>query len=341
LVRRDILIVEAEPVNRLSVPAGTSDVQPPRCRYRTDLDKSAAMNILVTGASGLIGSSLIPLLARNAHLVTRLVRTQPKTGVGEIFWDPEDGKLDVTLLEGLDAVVHLAGENIGAGRWTEQRKRRILESRLAGTRLLARALADLRRPPEVLVSASAVGFYGDRGAEVLREDSGPGKGFLADVCRRWEQAADAVKGNGIRLVTLRLGIVLSAAGGALPRMLTPFRMGAGGRIGAGTQFMSWIVLDDLLEVIKLACTRPSLKGAVNAVAPEPVTNLAFTRILGRVLRRPAIFPIPASLIRLLFGEMGEALLLYSARAEPERLQAAGFRFRYPQLEAALRHVLSA
>ena len=299
------------------------------------------MNIVVTGASGLIGSSLVQFLARHAHQVTRLVRTKPKTGTKEVFWDPQGGKLDMTLLEGFDAVVHLAGENIGAGRWTEQRKQRILESRLASTRLLARTLADLQRPPEVLVSTSAIGFYGNRGNEILHEGSGPGNGFLADVCRQWEQAADVAKGKGIRLVTLRIGMVLSASGGALPRMLTPFRIGAGGRVGAGTQFMSWIALDDLLEVIWFACTQPSITGTVNAVAPEPVTNLAFTRTLGRVLRRPAIFPLPAFLIRLLFGEMGEALLLYSARVEPEKLRAAGFRFRYPQLEAALRHVLSA
>jgi len=298
------------------------------------------MNILLTGSSGLIGSSLMPLLSGHGHRVTRLVRTEPKTGA-EVFWDPEGGRLDLASLEGIDAVVHLAGENIGAGRWTERRKQHLLKSRLAGTRLLIRALAGMRRPPDVLVSASAIGFYGDRGAEILHEDSGPGKGFLADVCRQWEQEADAAKGKGIRVVRLRIGMVLSASGGALPRMLTPFRIGAGGRLGAGTQFMSWIALEDLLEVILFACTQRSLDGSVNAVAPNPVTNLAFTQTLGRVLRRPAIIPLPVFLIRLLFGEMGEELLLYSARVEPARLQTAGFRFHYPQLEAALRHVLSA
>jgi uncharacterized protein (TIGR01777 family) len=306
-----------------------------------DADKSAAMNILVTGASGLVGSSLIPFLARHTHQVIRLVRSRPKTGAQEIFWDPEGGKLDTTLLEGFGAVVHLAGENLAAGRWTERRKQRILESRVAGTRLLARALTDLKRPPEVMVSTSAIGIYGDRGKEILHEESGPGTGFLADVCRQWEQSADAAKGKGIRLVTLRMGMVLSAAGGVLPRMLTPFRMGMGGRVGKGTQFMSWIALDDLLEIILFACTQPSLRGVVNAVAPEPVTNRVFTQTLGRVLRRPAIMPVPAFAIRLIFGEMGEQLLLSSARVEPAGLRAAGFRFRHPQLEAALRSVLSA
>ena len=306
-----------------------------------DADKIAAMKILVTGASGFVGSSLIPFLTRHTHEVTRLVRNRPKTGAREIFWDPEVGKLDTTLLEGFDAVVHLAGENLSAGRWTKRRKQRILESRVAGTRLLARALADLKQPPEVMVSTSAIGFYGDRGTEILHEESGPGTGFLADVCRQWEQSADAAKGKGIRLVTLRMGMVLSAAGGVLPRMLTPFRIGVGGRVGDGTQFMSWIALDDLLEIILFACTQPSLRGAVNAVAPEPVTNLVFTQTLGRVLRRPAVMPVPVFAIRLIFGEMGEQLLLSGARVEPARLRAAGFRFRHPQLEAALRHVLSA
>jgi uncharacterized protein (TIGR01777 family) len=298
------------------------------------------MNILVSGASGFVGSYLIPFLARHAHQVTRLVRSRPKTGAQEIFWDPKGGKLDTTLLEGFDAVVHLAGENIAAERWTEQRKQHILESRVAGTRLLARALTDLKRPPEVMVSTSAIGIYGNRSNEILHEESGPGTGFLADVCRQWEQSAEAVKGKGIRLVTLRMGMVLSAAGGALPRMLTPFRMGAGGRVGDGTQFMSWIALEDLLEIILFACTEPSLRGAVNAVAPEPVTNLVFTQTLGRVLRRPSVMPVPAFAIRLIFGEMGQQLLLSSTRVEPARLRAAGFRFRYPLLEPALRHLLS-
>lgn len=317
---------------------GSADGRAPE---RRGGNTGAPMNILVTGASGLIGSSLVPFLARHGHQVTRLVRTRPGKGAEEICWDPEGGRLEAALLDGFDAVVHLAAENIGSGRWTERRRRRILESRSAGTRLLASTLADLQRPPEVLVSTSAIGFYGDCGVEILKEDSCPGQGFLADVCHQWEQAAEVVKGRGIRLVTLRIGMVLAAAGGALPRMLRPFRMGVGGRVGPGTQYMSWIALDDLVEVIRFACTQPSLQGAVNAVAPEPVTNLAFTRTLGRVLRRPAVFPLPAFLVRLMFGEMGEELLLYSARVEPARLLAAGFQFRFPRLEAALRHVLSA
>jgi uncharacterized protein len=297
------------------------------------------MNILLTGSSGFIGSSLVPFLTARGHAVSRLVRRSPQSGEREIFWDPDAGRLDAVALEGFDAAVHLAGESIAAGRWTDRRRRSIRNSRVVGTALLAGKLAGLRQPPSVMVSASAIGFYGNRGSQILREDSGPGTGFLADVCRAWEESAGTVQGGGTRLIVVRTGLVLSTSGGALPRMLPLFRIGAGGRLGDGRQFMSWIALEDLLEIILFACATPSLRGAVNAVAPEPVTNRAFTKILGRVLGRPAMLPVPAAAIRLIFGAMGEQTLLSSARVVPARLQEAGFEFHYPELAAALRHAL--
>jgi hypothetical protein len=269
--------------------------------------------------------------------VARLVRALPTAG-GDIPWDPAAGRLDPARLEGLDAVVHLAGENI-AGRWTAAKKARIRSSRVEGTRLLAEALAGLKRPPKTLLCASAIGYYGDRGAELLREESPAGTGFLAEVCREWEAAARPAAEKGLRVVHLRIGVVLSPAGGALARMLMPFKLGLGGRIGSGSQFMSWIASDDLSGVIRHALTTESLRGPVNAVAPQAVTNLEFTQTLGRVLRRPTPFPMPAFAARLAFGEMAEALLLASARVEPTRLVASGYRFRAPELEGALRHLL--
>jgi uncharacterized protein (TIGR01777 family) len=241
-------------------------------------------------------------------------------------------------LEGFDAVVHLAGETI-AQRWTDAAMRRILDSRVTSTRLLARALAALERPPQVTVCASAVGYYGSRGNEVLTEESSPGSGFLAEVCRQWEQAAAGITERGTRLVLLRFGMILSAAGGALRRMLPPFRLGAGGKLGSGEQYVSWIAMDDLLEIILFALVNPALRGPVNAVAPNPVTNLDFTHTLGRVLRRATIVSVPSFAIRLMFGKMGEEVLLASARVKPARLVAAGFPFHYPELEPALRRTL--
>lgn len=297
------------------------------------------MRILVTGSSGLVGSGLVPFLTAHSHEVIRLVRRLPKPGGREVAWDPDGGKLDAAALEGCDAVVHFAGESIAAGRWTAVQKKRILESRVIGTRLLARTLTSLERPPAVMISASAVGYYGDRGAEVLAEESRPGSGFLADVCQQWEAAASLPAGSRTRLVVLRIGMILSAAGGALSRMLLPFRLGVGGRLGSGKQYLSWIVLDDLMETILFALYDPTLSGPINAVAPNPVTNSQFTHTLGRVLRRPTLLPMPAIAIRLLFGAMGEQLLLASSRVEPLRLKTAGFRFQCPELEAALRHAI--
>lgn len=297
------------------------------------------MHILVTGSTGLIGSTLVSFLSTDGQQVTRLVRTAPRPGHAEVHWQPETGSIATPGLEGLDAVVHLAGENIAAGRWTAEKKASIRDSRVQGTHLLCDALAQLVNPPKVLVSASAIGYYGDRGAEVLREDSRPGRGFLADVCRAWEAATAPAAQRGIRVVNLRFGIVLSAAGGALAKMLLPFKMGVGGIIGSGQQYMSWIALDDVVGAIHHTLITDTLHGPVNAVAPNPVTNAVFTKTLGRVLWRPTLFPLPAFVARAAFGEMADALLLASTRVEPARLKDTHYAFRYPELEGALRHVL--
>lgn len=296
------------------------------------------MKIAVSGSSGLVGSALVSFLSAGGHRVSRLVRSKPQPGSADVHWDPAAGSVDAAGLEGLDAVVHLAGENI-AGRWTPEKKARIRDSRVKGTRLLTETLARLKQAPKVLVSASAIGYYGHRGDEALREDSPSGSGFLAEVCREWEAAAQPAAQKGIRVVSLRIGVVLSPAGGALARMLPPFRLGLGGKIGSGRQYMSWIGIDDLAGVIHHAVTNESLRGAVNAVAPRPVTNQEFTKTLGRVLGRPTIFPMPAFAARLAFGEMADELLLASTRVEPARLAVSGYIFRNPDLEGALRHLL--
>ena len=296
------------------------------------------MNVLVTGSRGLIGSALVPILQGAGHQVTPLVRG-PSPPADAPSWDPDAGTVSMGALDGVDAVVHLAGENIAGGRWTPARKALIERSRVAGTRLLCEALAHVPTPPTVLVAASAIGFYGDRGQTVLDESAGPGKGFLPEVCLAWEAATEPARERGIRVVTLRTGIVLSPAGGALAKMLTPFQLGVGGVIGSGQQYMSWVALDDVLGIVVHSLTNKRVSGAVNAVAPNPVTNHMFTKTLGRVLRRPTFFPMPAFAARLAFGEMADALLLASARVRPARLLATGFDFAYPELESALRHVL--
>ena len=297
------------------------------------------MNTLVSGASGMIGSALVKRLAEEGHEVTRLVRSPPKPDAPEIHWDPAANRLEPSAVEGFDAVVHLAGENIAQGRWTEAKKDRIRRSRVQGTRLLAGAIAQANRPPKVLLAASAIGFYGDRGDEELDEDSAGGSGFLADVCRDWEAATQAAGERGIRVVNVRIGLVLSTTGGALARLLPLFRLGLGGRLGGGRQYVSWITLDDLGEVIAHLIVTESCRGPVNAVAPQPVTNRQFTRALGRVLRRPALIPVPAPALRLLLGEMAGALLLSSARALPRRLLDSGFTFQDPNLAGALARLL--
>jgi uncharacterized protein (TIGR01777 family) len=298
------------------------------------------MDILVTGSSGLIGSALTGRLGAAGHEVTRLVRSSGAVQQGRIQWDPAAERLDAESLEGFDAVVHLAGESVATGRWTAAKKERIRSSRVQGTRLLAQTLARLGRPPGVLVSASAVGYYGDRGDESLDEQSAPGSGFLAEVCQEWEAAADPAREAGIRVVHPRIGLVLSASGGALAKMLPLFRLGLGGPLGSGRQYVSWITLDDLVAAICHSISTDSPSGPVNAVAPEPATNRQFTRALGRALRRPARLPAPAFALRAMLGPMADELLLSSTRVIPRRLTASGFAFGDLQLEEALLRLLA-
>ncbi len=298
-----------------------------------------ALRVAVTGSTGLVGSALVPFLTTGGHDVVRVLRRPPRAGETAVQWDPDADSIDAQGLEGLDAAVHLAGASVAGGRWTVESKARILDSRVRGTRLLAEALARRQRPPKTLISASAIGYYGDRGSEELREDSRPGSGFLAEVCREWEAATEPAEHAGIRVVHLRIGVVLSPAGGALASMLTPFRLGAGGRLGAGTQYMSWIAIDDVLGAILHVMHNPTLRGPVNAVSPAPVTNAEFTRVLARVLGRLAILPIPVSAVRLAFGEAADEVLLASARVEAAQLEASSYRFRYPDLKVALQYLL--
>ncbi|HLL72925.1 MAG TPA: TIGR01777 family oxidoreductase [Pyrinomonadaceae bacterium] len=301
------------------------------------------MKIIVTGSSGLIGSALVKTLLERGDEVTCLVRgaahARRADGAREVLWNPARGELDAAGLEAHDAGVHLAGDPIAEGRWTDEKKRRIRESRVQGTTLLAETLAKLKAPPRVLVSASAVGYYGDRGSEVLTESSASGADFLSGVCREWEASTEAAKAAGIRVVKMRFGVVLSGAGGALKKMLTPFKMGAGGRIGSGEQYMSWIAIEDAVGAIMHALEHEELVDAVNAVAPRAVTNGEFTKTLGGALGRPTIFSVPAFAARLAFGEMADAALLVSQRAQPARLIATNYQFKYPELEGALRHAL--
>lgn len=307
-------------------------------RQKAFLSYHIPVRVLVTGASGLLGSALMPALRNAGHEAVALVRRAPRAGAAEIQWDP-GGAIDGSRFSEADAVVHLAGENVGAGRWSEQRKALILNSRVQGTQTIAASMARANPKPRVLVSASANGIYGETGDKVVAESDPPGSTFLSEVGRQWEQATRAASEAGIRTVMLRTGMVLSATGGALPRMLPPFRMGAGGRIGDGRQWMSWIALDDVVALILFALTNESLRGPLNAVAPNPVTNAEFTRVLGAVLHRPTLFPVPAFVVRTVFGQMGEELLLASNRAVPRAALAGGFQFRYPELRGALQHVL--
>ncbi len=295
------------------------------------------MNVLVRGSHGLVCSALAPALAAAGHQVRRLVRSQ--AGEGDVTWNPTGGTVDDTGLQGIEAVVHLAGENLAEGRWDEEKKRRIRESRVRGTRLLAEALARVSPPPSVMVSASAIGYYGDRGSEVLRESSQPGRDFLALVCREWEAATEAAEAAGVRVAHSRFGMILSGEGGALAQMLPIFRAGLGARLDAGRQYWSWIAIADVVGALLHILAAADLVGAVNVVAPRPVTNAEFTKTLAKVLGRPAFLPAPAFGVRLLFGEMADAAMLVSQRVEPTRLLDSGYQFRYPELEGALRHLL--
>lgn len=298
---------------------------------------SCPLRIAITGATGLVGSALGPFLTTKGHAVVPVSR---RPIAGGIQWDPASGSLDGAAWEGLDAVIHLAGENIAEGRWTDARKRELRNSRVGPTSLLAEMLAGLSRPPRVLISASAVGIYGNRGDEVLTESSAPSDDFLGDLAQAWEAASAPAAASGIRVVHPRFGVILSPAGGVLERLLTPFRLGVGGPLGDGWQYMSWIAIDDVLAALHHLLLSDTLRGPVNLTAPTPVRNQEFTETLGDVLHRPTVIPVPAFALRAVFGEMADGLLLTSQRVEPATLSASGYRFRYPELGGALRHLLA-
>jgi uncharacterized protein (TIGR01777 family) len=303
------------------------------------------MRMLVSGSTGFLGTSLIETLEREGHAIARLVRpgTSRPTSAGDsaqtVAWDPVAGKFDAAAAEGADALVHLAGASIAGGRWNPSRKNLLRTSRIEATRQLMGALAKLRQPPRVIVAASAIGYYGNRGDETLTEASSPGSDFLSGLCREWE--AETARGAefGARVASLRFGIILAAHGGALPRMLTPFKMGLGGRLGTGRQWMSWLTLQDTLSIIQFAIASPGLAGPVNAITPNPVRNSEFTKVLAKTLHRPAVFPAPAFALRLALGEMADALLLASQKVTPGKLLDAGYQFSQPELADGLMNVL--
>lgn len=303
------------------------------------------MKVLVSGASGLVGSELLHELKRKGHQPIRLVRRKGLTSDPEIVWDIQAGQLDPKALEGIDAVIHLAGENIAGGRWSEERKQKIVQSRVQGTQLLAETLAKLEHPPKVFICASAIGFYGHRGDEVLNDVSAKGKGFLADTCKQWEDACQPARDKGIRVVNSRFGIILSPKGGALKAMYWPFKLGLAGDLGNGKQYMSWIALADVVEALEHMLTHDSLQGPVNVVAPHPVTNHQFTDVMRKVLICPLLPmhywtpPAPAFAVKALLGEMAEQLLLSSQQVQPVALLGSGYEFRYPDLKPALESML--
>lgn len=293
------------------------------------------MKILVSGSSGLIGSALVPFLEAQHYEVYKLVRVRADLLSQEIAWDPHRGVINPDLLEGMDGVVHLAGENL-MGIWTRTKREKIRSSRVDGTKILCQNLSKLKTPPKFFICASAIGYYGNRGNEILTEKSSKGEGFLADVCDEWEKATNSASEKGIRTVNLRIGMVLSPHGGALKQMLPLFRCVLGGRLGSGRQYMSWITIDDLIRIIHFSMLHDSLYGPVNAVSPNPVTNTEWTRTLGHVLNRPTFLAMPAFLVKLIFGELGRELLLSSQRVVPQKLEEKGFKFDYPKLEESLR-----
>ena len=298
----------------------------------------APQHIAITGSRGLIGSALVPFLTTGGHRVTPMVRGKVPTFGQEIAWNPEEGLLASQELEGLDAVIHLAGEPVASGRWTKEKKHKIRESRVGSTRLLSEALAKLSSPPKVLICASAIGFYGDRADEELTEESAMGEGFLAEVCRDWEEATKAAEDRGIRVVHLRTGLVLSSTGGVLQQMLTPFRMGVGGNLGSGTQWMSWLSIDDALGVILRALADARVSGPLNMVAGA-CRNDEFSQTLAKVLSRPSLFSVPTFALRAALGEAADGAVLASAKVLPQRLERLGHSFRHPSLDGALRHLL--
>ena len=298
------------------------------------------MKIAVTGAGGLVGSGLLPYLKEQGHEICPLVRRRDALAGQGIFWNPATGAIDRERLEGLDAVIHLAGENL-SGYWSAAKKERIMSSRRDGTQLLSTALAGLQQPPKVLISASATGFYGDRGVTVLDESSEHGEGFLAEVCTAWEKAADSARSAGIRVVHSRFGIILDAKGGAMGKLLPLLRFGLGGKLGSGRQYWSWITIQDVHRALAFCLNEAGLEGAVNFTAPAPATNAEFTRTAAQFLHRPAFFIAPAFALRLLMGEMANEMLLSSARVLPEKLLAAGFQFAHPDLTSALPALIGA
>jgi uncharacterized protein (TIGR01777 family) len=295
------------------------------------------MKILISGASGLVGTALSSALQGMGHDVIPLKRGEKKPGTA--WWDPEQGSVDLDAAPEIDAVFHLAGENIAGGKWTEARKARLMDSRRVGTRVLAEALAASGEKPGVLVSASGIGYYGDLGDSVATEQTPIGEGFLCDICREWEDATQPALDAGIRVVNARIGIVLSAAGGALTKMLTPFKLGLGGKVGSGKQYMSWVSLQDLVNMLTFVMTEKGISGPVNMVAPNAVTNTEFTKALGCSLKRPTIAPLPAFAARLMFGEMADELLLASTRVAPGVLQASGYEFLHKDIDAGMQAAL--
>jgi uncharacterized protein len=298
------------------------------------------MKVLISGGSGLVGTALTESLRGEGHTVAHLVRPGGVASEGDIRWDPASGFVNANAMEAADAVVNLNGASIGGGRWTPARKKLLVTSRVDSTRFLVDSLARLKQKPREFVSASAVGYYGNRGDEILDESSKPGSGFLAEVCRDWEAEALRARASGIRTVIPRFGVILSAKGGALTQMLTPFKLGLGGRLGSGKQWMSWVALDDVVGMVRSALSNEQASGPVNVVAPNPVQNSEFTRVLASVLRRPAIFPAPAFALRVAIGEMADALLLSSQRVQSKRPPASTYAFRYENLEPALHAILA-
>ena len=302
--------------------------------------KDGKQTVAITGASGMVGTALATVLRESGHKPVSITRKASESNEGSIVWDPASGLKDPSRLETIDTVVHLAGENIAGGRWTAALKDRIRRSRVEGTRSLVKSIAAIGHRPKTLVCASAIGFYGERGDTVLDEDAVAGSGFLAEVCRGWEQEAEAATELGLRVVKVRIGVVLSPKGGALAKMLLPFKLGAGGIIGSGKQYWSWIGLHDLVRIIAFCVEHDSIRGAVNAVSPNSMTNYDFTKGVGRALHRPTLFPMPAFAAKLVLGEMANELLLSSTRVIPKKLKEEGFEFHYPELVGCLEHELS-
>lgn len=297
------------------------------------------MEIAISGATGLLGRHLADRIGASGNTVRCLRRSNPTRSASDIAWNPTTGEVDLDRLEGVDAVVHLAGENIAGGRWTEERRRKIRDSRVNGTRALGKAVLSLQRVPKVFLSCSAIGYYGDRGEKVLTEEDAPGVGFLASVCQDWEASADILEGTCVRLVKMRLGVVLTPEGGALATMLPPFRWGVGGPLGSGRQYFSWIALTDVVRAMEHCLTDESCHGAVNMASPNPVTNREFTRALGVALHRPTLLPLPRWAARLALGAMADEMLFFSQRVLPSRLLEGGFRFEFPTIDNALQAML--